>query len=110
MGSAVSIPSHRSGSQKKIWLKLLLCEAQKPLDLSDLGSDIDISVARAEVARLRSMLHHFMSDEEFVVGWLRPRDYRSVTIPIPSSEDLKMILDAQIKKKAVLMARAKLDK
>lgn len=91
-------------------LDLLLCEARKPDDLSDLGSDIDISVARAEVARLRSMLHHFMSDEDFVATWLRPPDYRSVTIAIPSNAELKALLETQVKKKAILLARSKIER
>ena len=104
MGAATSMQGAKCGQEL---ISLLRREASLPRDLSDLGADVDVVRARDEVTRLRRLLRHVMADETFVVTRLRPPSYRDVQIPIPSREELQEILDSQVKKKAVLDARAR---
>ena len=82
----------------------LQIEANKPLTLSDLGSDLDLPKARAEVTRLRTYLKT-LTDERAHVFDTRPPAHHNLTLPIPTQDELQTLLDSQIAAKRILEAR-----
>ena len=113
MGSAMAVAAHDGstvgcvpgGSGDPAIVVRLRCEARKPLDLSDLPDEQSLDSARAEVSRLRGLLHDAATDDELVQVSLRPTRFRGVGLPIPADEELRDMLAVQSGAKKVMMAR-----
>ena len=90
-------------------IQQLQIEANKPSDLSDLMSN-DLTQTLAELTRLRTLLRDYTTDTHYHLFDTRPPAFQTMTLPIPTPEELLSLLDSQIASKKILEARRKREK
>ena len=90
-------------------IQQLQIEANKPSDLSDLMSN-DLTQTLAELTRLRTLLRDYTTNTHYHLFDTRPPAFQTMTLPIPTPEELQTLLDSQIASKKILEARRKREK
>ena len=106
MGATASISLSATTTTTSSLLQLLVVEANKPVDLSDVSpSHLNLPNLRSEVARLRRLLHRIAIDDTLHTVDLRPAAFQQLNMPIPTDNELQAILQGQIAAKKVLEAR-----
>ena len=98
MGATASIKSTNILSQVRR-------EANKPTDLSDLDPTTTLIQLRTEVSRLRNLLHQLVTNKNLHLQELKPTIFQEMILPIPTQEELKILLEKQIQAKHVLEVR-----
>ena len=102
MGATASV----SGSVPPI-LTQLRQESRQPLDLSDLNPELNLSGMRSEVTRLRLLLRAAATSEKLHIFDLRPKKFQNLILPVPTAEELQLLLESQVATKKILEARRK---
>ena len=102
MGATASV----SGNVPPI-LTQLRQESRQPLDLSDLNPEPNLSDMRSEVTRLRLLLRAAATSEKLHIFDLRPKKFQNLTLPVPTAEELQLLLESQVATKKILEARRK---